>query len=213
MDTSVRHQCYIYDGSPSTGLSAMAGAIKRHLHDGYRCIYLNSLPMVAGMRSYLAAIGVDVVGEAAKMSLVLSSDQRHLVNGRFEVEPMLEMLSETAAQALRDGYKGVWAAGDMTWELGPQHDFAKLLEYEWRLEDLMRKQPAIRGICQYHAGTMPREAVRDALVTHNSIYINETLSRVNPHFIRTKTFADLAAAHRPDLDDVIAELCSSPSAD
>ena len=213
MDTDIRHQCQIYDGSPSNGLPAVAGAVKRHLDDGYRCIYLNSPPMVAGMRSYLAAMGVDVAGESAKMSLMLSSDQRHLIDGHFEVDPMLDMLQDAAAQALRDGYKGIWAAGDMTWELGPRHDFAKLLEYEWRLEDLLRKQPTIRGICQYHAGTMPREAIRDALLTHTSIYINETLSRVNPHFIRTKTFADLAAANRPDLNEVIAELCSSPSAD
>ena len=213
MDTNVRHQCHIYDGSPSNGLPAVAGAAKRYLNEGYRCIYLNSPPMVAGMRSYLAAIGVDVAGESAKMSLVLSSDQRHLINGYFEVEPMLDMLQHAAAQALSDGYKGIWAAGDMTWELGPRHDFSKLLEYEWRLEDLLRKQPAIRGICQYHAGTMPREAIHDALLTHASIYINETLSRVNPHFIRTRTFADLAAANRPDLNDVIADLCSSSSAD
>jgi hypothetical protein len=126
---------------------------------------------------------------------------------------MFDMLGEAATKALSDGFNGLFAAGDTTWELGPQHDFAKLLEYEWRLEDFLRKQPAISGICQYHVATIPREALRDALVTHSSIYINETLSRVNPHFIRTQTFADLAAANRPALDQVIAELCASPSAE
>lgn len=213
MSATARHQCHIYDGAPSTGLATIAGAVKRHLHEGYRCIYLNSLPMVAGLRSYLAAIGVDVLAEAAKSSLILSSDQRHLVHGRFEVEPMLQLLSDSGAQALKDGYKGIWAVGDMTWELGPQHDFAKLLEYEWRLEDLLRKEPAISGICQYHVSTMPREAVRESLVTHSSIYINETLSRVNPHYVRTQTFSDMVAAHRPALDEAIAELCASSGAD
>ena len=59
---------------------------------------------------------------------------------------------------------------------------AKLLEYEGKLEDLFRRQPSFCGICQYHVETLPPEAVRQGLLTHPSIFINQTLSRVNPHY-------------------------------
>ena len=34
-------------------------------------------------------------------------------------------------RALDDGYSGLWATGDMSWEFGPAKDFSMLLEYEW----------------------------------------------------------------------------------
>jgi hypothetical protein len=55
-------------------LARVNGKVERELS----CLYFNTAPMVAGMRSYLAASGVDVVEEIEKSALVLSSDQAHL---------------------------------------------------------------------------------------------------------------------------------------
>ena len=74
MEQESRHQCLIYEGSPSQQLPTLAAMVQRMLNEGYRCLYLNSRPMVAGMRSYLAAAGIDVEQEIAKASLVLSSE-------------------------------------------------------------------------------------------------------------------------------------------
>lgn len=92
--------------------------------------------------------------EVAKGSLVLSSDNTHLMKGRFNVDRMLGMLE----QALRDGYQGLWTTGDMSVEFGPEKDFSTLLDYEWRLEEFLQAHPALCGICQYHADTLPSGA-------------------------------------------------------
>src|ERR1700722_5666523 len=157
MESLSRHQCLIYEGSPSQSLRALAAVAQQKLNENCRCLYMNSPVMVAGMRCYLSAAGIDVAQEVAKANLVLSSDQRHLVNGRFDIDRMMNTLEDALNQALNDGYDGLWATGDMTWELGPQRDFSKLLEYEWRLEDFFRGHPGIHGVCQYHADTLPRE--------------------------------------------------------
>jgi hypothetical protein len=75
MESNPRHQCLIYEGAPSTKLSMLAAIIKHKLDEGYRCLYLNSAPMVTGMRSTLAAMDIDVVSEIAKARLVMSSSQ------------------------------------------------------------------------------------------------------------------------------------------
>jgi hypothetical protein len=62
--------------------------------------------MVAGIRSYLAASGVDVVGEIERTALVLSSDQAHLENGAFVPGRMLAMLDEAIDKARTDGFAG-----------------------------------------------------------------------------------------------------------
>ncbi len=59
--------------------------IQRKLKEGYRCMYLNSRPMVAGIRSRLSAIGIDVAYEMAKGRLILSSEPITSANGDFDV--------------------------------------------------------------------------------------------------------------------------------
>jgi hypothetical protein len=208
METIPRHQCLIYEGSPSRQLSALAALVRQKLDENFRCLYMNSPVMVAGIRCYLAAAGIDIAHELEKTSLVLSSSQQHLINGRFHVDRMMQTLEDAMGKALNDGYQGLWATGDMTWELGPEKDFSKLLEYEWRLEEFFRTHPALSGICQYHADTLPREALRQGLVAHPSIFLNETLSRINPHHLRADSYNDQTAMN-PELESMINRLCYS----
>jgi hypothetical protein len=179
META-RHRCMIYEGSPAQHLPGLARLIRDKLRANKRCLYLNSLPMVAGIRSYLAAAGVDVAQEVNRGSLVLSSEQDHLQDGIFDPARMLDVLADAVHDALAQGYAGLWATGDMTWELGSEKNFDKLLAYECGLEEMFREYPALSGICQYHLDTLPDEALHVAASKHASVYLNETLSRVNP---------------------------------
>jgi hypothetical protein len=206
MPTASRHQCLIYEGPPSRNLPALVAVIKQKLQENYRCLYLDSPPIIAGMRSYLAAADVDVVYQIAKSNLVLSSDRSHLTPaGQFDIEGMMSTLKDAIDQALSDGYAGLWATGDMTWEFGFNRDFSKLVEYEWRLEEFIHQNPAIGGICLYHSDTLPREVLRQGLMTHKSLFINQTLSRINPNYVPRHLFVN-ESVHRADLESTLDEL-------
>ena len=194
MEIDSRHQCFIYEGAPSHKLPMIAAIIQSKLEEGYRCLYLNSAPMVAGMRSTLSAMGMDVVSEIAKARLILSSEPP--ANGEFDMESMLQKLEETLNQALSDGYKGLWASGDMTWEFGPKQDFSKLVEYELRLEEMFGRRKELCGICQYHKDTLPDEVMQQSLLLHPGIVINETLSRINPHYLKLTSPTKLEAGYK-----------------
>ena len=159
--------------------------------------------MVAGMRSYLAASGVDVARETNRGSLILSSEQ-HLVNGYvFDVKLMIDGLRAALGGALYDGYSGLWATGDMAWEFGPQKDFSKLLEYEWHLEEFLAKNPQMSGVCQYRADILPRSIMRQGLLSHSGIFVNETLSLINPQY---HTECSPEAAESVELDSFVNKL-------
>ena len=193
--SSSRHQCLIYEGAPSRQLPAIASVICEKLKQGHRCLYMNSRPMVAGLKSQLAAEGLDVSHETIKGSLVMSSEQNHLLGDwEFDVPSMLGGLERSVDQALTDGYRGLWASGDMTWEFGPARDLSKLLEYEWRLEEFMREHPALGGICQYHADTLPREILRKGLQAHRHVFVNDTLSLINPHYLDRASYSQSASS-------------------
>ena len=93
----------------------------------------------------------------------------------------------------------------MTWEFGSEKEMGKLLEYEWKLEDLFGRLPGLSGICQYHIDTLPRDAVQKGLLAHQSIFINETLSRLNPHYVARE--ARSANAPLPDVETALEYLC------
>ena len=204
-----RHQCLIYEGSSSRHLGALSNIVREKLQQNYQCLILNSPPMNAGLRSYLAAADIDVAEEIGKGSLALSSDQRHLVEGAFEIDRMMHTLEDALEQALYDGYEGLWACGDMTWEMGPEKDFSKLLEYEQRLEEFLGVHPEMSGICQYHSDTMPREALRDGMLSHRSIFVNETLSMINPYYSHSSG----EKARVSEIDLAVLRLCESGAAD
>lgn len=183
MEVLPRHQCLIYDGSPARVLPAIAAQIREKLSGNFRCLYLNSPSMVAGIRSYLYAAGVNVQDSVARGSLILSSDPSPLKDGQFDVDRMLDMLEQTLNSALNDGYQGLWATGDMSWEMGPDRNLNRLLEYEWKLEKLFEKYPGLSGICQYHADTLPSDVVCHSILVHPALFINDTLAHINPSYI------------------------------
>jgi hypothetical protein len=184
----------IYDGPPSRMLPALATTIQQQLAARARCMYLNSPTMVAGLRTLLYATGTDVQREVSRGALVLEAGTDHLVAGSFDIGRIIDALEAAAGQAVADGYAGLFATGDMTWELGAERDFSKLVEYEWRLEELFRKQPALSGICQYHRELMPLEAVREGVVSHAQLYISATLSRLNPQYVPARSPDERKAA-------------------
>jgi len=198
----------IYDGAPSRMLPSLVAVTRRHLAAGYRCMYINSPAMVAGFRSQLYAAGTDVEHEIARGALVLGSDDSHLVAGRFEIERMIDMLEAAVTAALADGFVGLFATGDMTWEPGPANAFGKLLGSDGRLDHLFHRQPALTGICQYHRDLLPPEAVRDGFVSHFSLFINDTISRLNPHYVLARSPDDRRLAATAGLDDVLTKLLS-----
>ena len=205
MGPNSRHQCLIYEGSPALQLPVLAEVAREKLDQNFRCLYLNSPAMVASMRSHLVASSVNVDEETAGGSLILSSEQNLKDGEYFDVPRMINGLKNVLDRALDDGYVGLWATGDMTWEIGPRKDFSKLLEYEWKLEEFFQENPKMTGVCQYRADIMPRIAMRQGLLSHASILVNETLSLVNPRYLHPERFTN-EAAENFELDAFINRL-------
>lgn len=187
-------------------LPAIVAVLRQRLDAGFRCLYLNSPSMVAGARSLLYAVGTDVEHEESRAALVLTSNHDYLVNGHFNVQRMIQLLESAADQALVDGFVGLFATGDMTWEVGPDRDFSALLDYEWQLEQLFRRHPALAGICQYHRDLLPHEAVREGFVSHASVFVNATLTRLNPHYVLARCPAERKAKATSELDESLERL-------
>lgn len=174
----------MYEGSPANHVPCLGETLREALARNYRCLYLNSQPMLDAMRIYLGRAGVDLMCETRRGGLTLTSDRGHLMNGRFDLQSMMRGLKHALEEALFDGFDGLFATGDMSWEFGPEADFSQLMAYEWKLEEFFETHPQLSGVCQYHADTLPPDVMMQGLHTHPGIFVNEDLSLPNPNYIR-----------------------------
>lgn len=190
-----RHKCLIYDGHPSEQLPVVLPLLEDGLEKNWRCLYLGNPEMVRMVDSALAARGHDTKRAVENGALQLSSDRSHLHAGRFDPQAMIDGLIRAIDSAVDDGFEGLCATGDMSWELGDDHNFDRLLEYEAKLEQVFRERP-LRGICQYHRDVIPARAIRDALVTHRSAYIGGVLNSDNLFYIPPETILEASDGQR-----------------
>ncbi len=188
-----RHKCLIYDGHLSEQLPVIVPFLIDGLGENRRCLYLGTPEMIGMVDSALAEKGVDTAGEIRRGALILSSDRSHLEGGPFDPHAMVSMLGKLVDDAVRDGFQGLCATGDMMWEFGVDSNFERLLEYEALLEQLFREKP-LQGICQYHRDMVPAQAVRDALTAHRSAYIGNELNRDNLFYVPPELLLDNRSA-------------------
>src|SRR5262249_23926192 len=113
----------------------------------------------------------------------------HLLGNTFEPRVLIDLLAQSIDAAVKDGYEGLCATGDMRWEFGTDENFDRILEYEARLEQLFHRKP-LRGVCQYHKSTVPSHAIRHALTAHPGAYIGGSLNRENMYYMPPEFLLD-----------------------
>jgi signal transduction histidine kinase len=180
--TASRHKCLIYEGHPSEQLPVVVPLLAESLKDNWRCLYLGDPDCVAMVGNALTQKGVKTAREMDRGALVMSSERGHLDGGKFEPQAMIDSLVAMIDEAVRDGYQGLCATGDMMWELGTEKNFEYLTEYEALLEQVFHRKP-LQGICQYRKDVLPARAVRDALMTHPNVYIGQNYTPDNVYFL------------------------------
>ena len=190
-----RHKCLIYDGHPSEQLPVVLPLLEDGLEKNWRCLYLGAPEMVQMVDTALVSRGLDTRRAVEKGSLLLSSDRSHLESGRFDPQAMIDGLVGLIDRAVDDGFEGLCATGDMRWELGEDHNFEHLLEYEAKLEQVFRDRP-LRGICQYHRDVLPAQAIQDALATHQSAYIGTVLNSNNLFYMPPELLLETGGSDR-----------------
>src|SRR5262245_48709411 len=112
-----RHKCLVYEGDPSQQLPVVVPLLVDSLTKNYRCLYLGSPDTLTMVRDALTQRGVDTGAAVSRGALEFSSDRSHLVGGRFDPRAMVDGLCDAIDNAVRDGFAGLCATGDMRWEL------------------------------------------------------------------------------------------------
>lgn len=119
----------------------------------------------------------------------LTSDETYLRGGAFDKERMLNLIARAEQEAIRDGYSGLRATGEMAWASSSPPGADALIEYEARINYLY---PEIKAniLCQYCESDFDSSTLVGVLRTHPRVVIGGTMC-VNPHYVCPDGMLDL----------------------
>jgi hypothetical protein len=149
-----------------------------------------------------------VAREEAKGTLILlTKESGHLEGGSFSPSRMISMLRNAVENALKDGFQGLCAAGDMTWLLDDAPGSEQIAEYESLLNHFYRNNRAL-GLCQYNRRRFPAAILDHGLATHPTIRIAGPILLTNPFY----ELPELAKCLVSNADGVAARIDAVTSA-
>jgi hypothetical protein len=174
------HVCTLYS-SKEEQLAAAVEYVIGGLSRGERCLYICGEHTPTRFRAALKRAGVDVfVAERRGALVLLTKHEAHLAGGKFDPDRMISILHQSVKDALKDGFEGLCAAGDMCWVLDGAPGTERLAEYESRLNAFYKKHRAL-GLCQYNRNTIPEPFLDHCIATHPVVRV-EGLALKNPFY-------------------------------
>ena len=136
---------------------------------------------------YLEELGVRVPAAERERRLLLSrSRDTYCPDGRFDIERMLGKLEHFHHTCLEQGVAGGRVSGEMGWALEPVEGREGLIEYEARVNLVLRDHP-VTAICQYDANRFDGATLFDVLSVHPMMVVRGQVVN-NPYFVVPETF-------------------------
>jgi DcmR-like sensory protein len=175
------HVCTLFS-SPEEQMSAAIEYVQQGLDRRERCLYVCSEQTPAEFRTALERAGIDVSREEERGALVLlTKETAHLAGGTFKAARMIGLLRTAVEDALKDGFEGLCAAGDMTWLLDEAPGSEEIAEYEALLNHFYKNNRAL-GLCQYNCRKLPANFLDHGIATHPTIRIAGPILLTNPFY-------------------------------
>ena len=198
------HICALYETEREQLATATAYVVEG-LRAGERCFYVADSPAaLERFRMSLAIVGVNAEAMVKQGALVEATKaEAHLEGGYFDCERMLHLLQEALDSALRDGFSGLRACGDMTWLLDGAPGSEHLARYEALINQVFDNREAL-WMCQYDRRRLPADLIDHALATHPSAVLDGQ-HLANPFYEEPAT-AITRTARPADLDGKLSEL-------
>jgi DNA-binding CsgD family transcriptional regulator len=174
------HLCALYSGSAERD-DLLLPFLREGLRNGDTCLcYIDGLEP--------SAVRARVVGEAGvadpptEQFDVRPASEVYLQSGKFSVEHMTSVLSDSVDQVVAEGTGLLRATGEMPWPgvLLQPHGADDFFVYEAALNDVVDQKPAV-FMCMYDLQRFGLEMLVAVLKTHPVVLLDQTVLD-NPHF-------------------------------
>ena len=136
------------------------------------------------------AFKVDEAVHAGKLR-VMASEETYLQDGVFEVERMYRMIESALKGAAESGFTRVRTCGDMSWALRDMPGTDELMQYESRVNRLIREHDCTL-MCTYDINRFSGRALMDVLATHPMVLVGDRIYE-NQYYVEPDDFVKTIA--------------------
>ncbi|MEY2494143.1 MAG: hypothetical protein QOJ45_635 [Verrucomicrobiota bacterium] len=179
------HLALIYQ-SKEEQFAAAVPAIRIGLARGERCAYVADENSTRDVIDALRERGIDVDDSIESGSLVVATRQDTTLKEHFVPETLLRFWADAADAAIAAGFSGLRVVAEMTWALHGDPGAERLVEFEAKVNDLVRSHPIV-GICQYNRARFTPEAMLNVIRVHPLVFFDGMVCH-NPYYIPPQEF-------------------------
>jgi signal transduction histidine kinase len=180
------HLALIYENKEEQ-FAAAVPAIQTGLARREKCVYVSDENSTREVSDALRAGGIDVDTAIESGSLTVATRQdTTLKGGPFVPETLLRFWADAADAAIDAGFTGLRIVAEMTWALHGDPGAERLIEFEARVNDLVRTHPIV-GICQYNRARFTPEAILNVIRVHPLVFFEGLVCR-NPYYVPPQEF-------------------------
>jgi signal transduction histidine kinase len=180
------HLALIYE-SKEEQFAAAIPAIRIGIARRERCVYVADDNSTRDVIDALREGGIDVDAALESGSLTVATRQdTTLEGGSFVPERLLRFWTDAAEAATAAGFTGLRIVAEMTWALHGDPGAERLIEFEAKVNDLVRSHPIV-GICQYNRRRFTPEAILNVIRVHPLVFFEGLVCR-NPYYVPPQEF-------------------------
>jgi two-component system NarL family sensor kinase len=170
------HLCSIYE-TPEERLTVAVAFIRVGLERGEKCVYVVNEGGEPELRAAMAARGIEVERAVASGQLQLETPaSTYLAPGAFDTEWMFTFWAHACAEAKRQGFPALRAAGETEWLFRSIPATDRWIDYEHRLNDLLAHLNCF-VLCQYKRQQFSPEVIRDIIRSHPTVVYRGVVAR------------------------------------
>ena len=194
------HACPVYQADQDQ-IDVAVAFLQIGLNRNDRCVFAGARALLPRLEDALTAAGVDVSGALQRGALsLLADDETYLRHGRFDAGEMLDLVAALESQALKSGFSGLRAVGEMSWALAGCTE-RQLLDYEQRVDAFISGRRTL-ALCQFDRRRFPPTFIHDIIRNHPIVLIGREVF-ANPYY-EAPGGNGAHASHR-ELDEARAE--------
>jgi hypothetical protein len=181
------HVCQIYSDDVER-TSALLHFLSRGLQAGEAAVCFSENVTDDELATWFASEGLSIAAERAAGRFANSpTRQVYFQDGRFDPDRMLGLLTTFHKDAVAAGLPGARVIGEMSPEISTIPGGSRLLEYESRVNCLLRDHP-VTAVCQYDARRFDGATIMDVLTVHPMMVVRGTVV-FNPFYVAPEELA------------------------
>ncbi|MEM3421735.1 MAG: PAS domain S-box protein [Candidatus Hadarchaeum sp.] len=180
------HLCCNYQSKKERNV-AVVSFFSAGIKNNEKCLFVMDESTEEEVVRAFERAGVDVKEYLRTRQLeLLKFEEMYLKDGYFDPDRILERIRGAVKAAIKDGYRGLRFAVEVSCSLRKLPDCERLIEYETKINKLL-SQSRISALCLYNERKFPPKTLIDVFYTHPKVILHGSVYD-NPEFLRPEDF-------------------------